>query len=66
MHYLFLKFLLENPPLRNLNINMGLLKCCLVMYLSFNFMFLFTFYVCMCVCAHMDTMVCMWTPDESL
>lgn len=35
MHYLFLKLLLENPPLRNLSINTGLLKCCLAMYVCF-------------------------------
>lgn len=46
MPYLFLRLLLENPPLTNLNINIGLLKCCLVMYLSF---ILLTVFVCACV-----------------
>lgn len=50
MHYLFCKLLLENPPLKNLNINIGTLKCCVAMYLSFDLCFyLLIVFVCMCV-----------------
>ena len=66
MHYLFWKLLLKNPPLKNPNINIGALKCCLAMYLSFDFMFLYTYCVCMHVCAQMYTVVYMRTPEDSV
>lgn len=50
MHYLFCKLLLENPLLKNLNISIGTLKCCLAMYLGFDLCFyLLIVFVCMCV-----------------
>lgn len=58
--------MLENPPLKNPNINIGALKCCLAMCLSFDFMFLFTYCVCMHVCAQMYTVVYMRTPEDSV